>query len=412
MLKEVIMPQLDATMTTGQIVSWLKKEGEWVKKGEPLIEVMTDKVNIEVESLDSGFLKKIVAQEGEEIPVTQVIAYIGDEADEVPEDLEPHQVEAPSTKAAAAVLEPAKGDKLDSLLAGKVKASPLAKKIAREGGVDIETVQGTGPGGRITKEDVLRAVEEKKAPAPVAAKETLQVGSTPRVAEVIPLVGMRRTIATRMADSFREAPHIVINMAADMTYAQNTRESLLSQVKEQYGVKLSYTDLILKATALALREHSNLNACLDGEEIKIFAEINVGLAVALPAGLIVPTIYGADQLTLGEIASKRDELVKKAQGGTLSREEVSGGTFTLSNLGMLGVESFTAVINPPQAAILAIGQIEERVVPLKGQIVVRPYLSLSLSADHRVVDGAQAAAFLSNLKHFLESPSLLLNPNV
>jgi pyruvate dehydrogenase E2 component (dihydrolipoamide acetyltransferase) len=410
MLKEVIMPQLDATMKTGQIASWLKEEGDWVEKGEPLMEVITDKVNIEVESFDSGYLKKILFQEGEEVPVTQVIAYIGDEADEVPEDFESKSTEVSNNQVAVPVTESAKEKKRDSERRERIKASPLAKKIAGDAGVDIRTVKGTGPGGRIQKEDVLKAIEEKgrTLTASTEPTRTSPVAGTPGIAQVIPLAGMRKTIAARMAESFREAPHIVIHMSAEMTRAQNARESLLPLIKERYGVKLSYTDFILKASALSLRNHLGLNACLDGQEIKIFSEVNIGLAVALQTGLIVPTIFKADELTLGEIAQKRDLVVQKAQSGSLSHEEIRGGTFTLSNLGMFGVESFTAVINPPQAAILAIGQIQERVVPRSGQIVVRPYLTLSLSADHRVVDGAQAATFLSSVKQYLEEPSLLL----
>lgn len=414
MLKEVIMPQLGLTMTTGTIQKWLKREGDQVEKGEPILEVMTDKVTMEVESFDSGILKKVVAREGEEIPVTQVIAYIGDEKDELPPELIARATEAkaalPSEAAAAA--EPQKEPALvEEEEGGRIKASPLARRLAQEKGLDLRLIKGSGPGGRITKEDVLKAAEEKEkrpAPAEAARAAAPQVPGAPQVAEVIRLSGLRKIIAERLLESFRNAPHIVITMQADMTQAQVLRNSLLSLAEEKWGVRLSYTDIIFKATALALKEYPGLNSSLVGEEIKVYQDINIGLAVAIPDGLIVPTIFGTDRLSLSEIARKREELVKKAREGSLSLDEVSGGTFTMSNLGMYGVESFSAIINPPQAAILAVGAIEEKPVVREGQIVIRPQLTLSLSADHRMVDGALAAQFLARVRELLENPYLML----
>jgi len=280
-------------------------------------------------------------------------------------------------------------------------------------------IQGTGPGGRISKEDVLKAIQEKeqgrpsvpRTPLTGAAAPGAAVPQTPealQVTDVIPLAGLRKIIARRMVESCRDIPQAVTHLSADMSQAQAVRESLRSRVEEKWGARFTHTDFIIKATALALKEHPLLNASLVGEEIRVYRDINVGLAVAIPAGLIVPVIFKADELSVFEIARKREDLVKKAQEGCLSLEEVNGGTFTVTNLGMYGVESFSALVNPPQAAILAIGAIEDRVVVRGGQIVVRPQMALSLSTDHRVVDGAQAAQFLARVKELLENCSLML----
>ena len=414
MLKEIIMPQMGATMTTGTVVAWLKNEGDRVEKGEPVLEIETDKVAIEVEALDSGILKKMVAGPGAEVPVTHVIGYIGDEDDEVPSELIAKGAESTDAPISEATARPqremglAKGKEED-----RTTGTPVARKLASENGIDLRFVQGTGPEGRITKKDVLKAIEEKRrAPQDEASETTAsQTPGPPRVAKVIPLTGLRKTIAKRLAESFRDTPHIVITMVADMTQAQNTRDSLLTLVEKQYGVRLSYTDLVVKASALALKEYPALNSSLVGEEIRVYQDVNIGLAVAIPTGLIVPTIFRADRLSLPEIAVNRKELVTKAQEESLSLDEVTGGTFTLSNLGMYGVESFSAVINPPQAAILATGAVGERAVVRDGQIAIRPQLTLSLSADHRVVDGVQSAQFLARVRGLLENPSLMLIPS-
>ena len=420
MLKKVIMPALSATMTSGTILKWLKQEGDRVEKGEPFMELETDKVATEVESLDSGVLKKILVHEGEQVPVTQVIAYLGDEADEIPSELaggERGSTAAAASQAAAELkTEAPLGEEGKE---DRVYASPVARKLAREKGLDLRLIQGTGPGGRISKEDVLKAIQEKeqgrpsvpRTPLTGAAAPGAAVPQTPealQVTDVIPLAGLRKIIARRMVESCRDIPQAVTHMSADMSQAQAVRESLRSRVEEKWGARFTHTDFIIKATALALKEHPLLNASLVGEEIRVYRDINVGLAVAIPAGLIVPVIFKADELSVFEIARKREDLVKKAQEGCLSLEEVNGGTFTVTNLGMYGVESFSALVNPPQAAILAIGAIEDRVVVRGGQIVVRPQMALSLSTDHRVVDGAQAAQFLARVKELLENCSLML----
>lgn len=284
---------------------------------------------------------------------------------------------------------------------------------AREGGGPalIECKSSAKPtAGEGIPRGILEPIEARKGvpPAEAAGVATPQVSGAPRVAEVIPLAGLRKIVAARMAESFRDTPYIVSTMSADMTQAQGMRDGLLTVVEEKYGVRLSYTDFIVKAAALALKEYPAFNSSLVDKEIKVYQDINIGLAVGIPTGLIVPTIYGADRLSLPEMAKEREELVKKAQEGSLSLHEVHGGTFTVSNLGMYGVESFIAIINPSQAAILAVGAIEERAVAREGQIVVRPRLTLSLSSDHRVVDGVQAAQFLGRVRDLLENPSRML----
>jgi pyruvate dehydrogenase E2 component (dihydrolipoamide acetyltransferase) len=412
MLKKVIMPALSATMTSGTILKWLKQEGDRVEKGEPFMELETDKVATEVESLDSGVLKKILVHEGEEVPVTQVIAYLGDEADEIPSELAGGRRGSTAASASQAVAKLETEAPLgEEGKEDRVYASPVARKLAQEKGLDLRLIQGTGPGGRISREDVLKAIQEKEKGRPSAAAPGAAVPQTPealQVTDVIPLAGLRKIIARRMVESCRDIPQAVTHMSADMSQAQAVRESLRSRVEEKWGARFTHTDFIIKATALALKEHPLLNASLAGEEIRVYRDINVGLAVAIPAGLIVPVIFKADELSVFEIARKREDLVKKAQESCLSLEEVNGGTFTVTNLGMYGVESFSALVNPPQAAILAIGAIEDRAVVRGGQIVVRPQMALSLSTDHRVVDGAQAAQFLARVKELLENCSLML----
>jgi pyruvate dehydrogenase E2 component (dihydrolipoamide acetyltransferase) len=404
MVKEFKMPQMTATMDTGTIVQWIKKEGDYVNKGEPLVEITTDKINMEVESLDSGILCKIIAQPGDDVPVSQVIAYIGEEGDRIPLppsiDIEQSSVVGVPTNFQKETLN-LEGESM-------IKISPVARKLAREAGLDFHLLVGTGPEGRITKEDVLQAIVQIKAPT--EATPAAPMSSSLKVTEVIHLSGIRKTIAKRLANSFREAPHITLLMPVDMTFAQNLRETLLPGIENKFNVRLSCTDLVLKATALALRAYPLLNSSLNNDEIKVYEDINIGLAVSIPDGLIVPTIVHVDKLDLSQIARKRSELVKLALDGSLRIEDISESTFTLTNLGMYGIESFSAVINPPQAAILAIGSIMEKVTAYRGQMAIRPMMTMSISADHRVVDGVLVAQFLAKIKELLEKPGLLMDP--
>jgi pyruvate dehydrogenase E2 component (dihydrolipoyllysine-residue acetyltransferase) len=409
MATDVSLPRLGQGMEAGTIVRWLKSEGDSVEKGEPLYELDTDKVTQEVEAEASGILLKILAGEGEEIEVGKRIAVIGEQGEEVSAEAEAEvEVEEDEQKegspgpareeerergrdAAAEEQEPAAEDTQPSRVNGRVKASPLARRIARERNIDLASLTGTGPEGRIVAEDVERA-----AATPAHAT----VGAAPLEAEVVPLTSIRRTIARRLTQAW-EAPVFQISMSADMTRAQALRERLRDQ-------KVTVTDVLTKLAAIALLRHREVNAHFADDELRIFPSAHVGLAVATERGLIVPVIKEAERKSLVDLAIERGQLVERARDAKLTQEDLEDGTFTISNLGMYGVEIFTAVLNPPQAAILAVGAIEEKPVVEDGELVVRPLMAMTLTCDHRAVDGAKASEFLRELKTLLEEPGLAL----
>jgi len=367
LVTKVLMPRLSLTMKEGTVVQWFKKEGDMVQKGEPLVEVLSEKVTYDVEAPASGVLRKILVEEGLDVPVAETLAIITLPDEEFPEV--EILVKAPLKEVERVV------EKVEE----RILASPAAKRLARERGVDLGEVRGTGPEGRVIEEDVRRFVQERRV--------------TPPVREVIPLTGIRKTTAERVAYSARTAPHSTITMEVDMSNAAKLREK----------VEASYTDMLVVAVAKALVEHPIINSTLEGEQIKVFDEVNVGVAVATEKGLIVPVIRNTDKKSLMEVASTLKELVEKARQAKLSREELTGGTFTITNLGMYGVDVFTPIINPPETAILGVGRIVEKPVVVGKEIVVKPMMFLSLSYDHRVVDGAPAAQFLLRVKEILES---------
>jgi pyruvate dehydrogenase E2 component (dihydrolipoamide acetyltransferase) len=394
-------------MEAGTIVRWLKSEGDQVEKGEPLYELDTDKVTQEVEAEASGVLLKILAGEGEEIEVGKRIAVIGEQGEEVSdteeaaqeveedeqeegspgsarEEEREHGREAAAEEEPAAAAQPSRVD-------GRIKASPLARRIARERNIDLASLAGTGPDGRIVAEDVERA-----AATPAHAT----VGAAPLEAEVVPLTSIRRTIARRLTKAW-EAPAFQISMSADMTRAQALRERLRDE-------KVTVTDVLTKLSAIALLRHREVNAHFVDDELRIFPSAHVGLAVATERGLVVPVIKEAERKSLVQLAIERGQLVERARDAKLTQEDLEGGTFTISNLGMYGVEIFTAVLNPPQAAILAVGAIEEKAVVEEGELVARPLMAMTLTCDHRAVDGAKASEFLRELKTLLEEPGLAL----
>jgi pyruvate dehydrogenase E2 component (dihydrolipoamide acetyltransferase) len=391
-------------MESGTVVRWLKQEGEQVEKGEPLYEVDTEKVTQEVEAEASGVLLKIAVQEGE-VPVGRTVAVIGEEGEEATVEEEP--VEEGSRAPArdeereqgrqAAVEEevpapaPSSGD-------GRIKASPLARRIAREKGLELEQIRGTGPEGRIVAEDVERAVA---APAPVAAP-----AAPAAEPEFEPLTSIRKTIARRLTKAW-EAPVFQISMSADMTRAQEVRERHVELTAEG-AAKPTVSDVLTKACAAALMRHPQVNAHYEDEAVKRFSTANVGIAVATERGLVVPVIRGAERVTLAEIASQRADLVSRARDAKLKQEDLEGGTFTVSNLGMYGVEQFVAVLNPPEVAILAVGAIEEKPVLTDGELDFRPLMSLTLTCDHRAIDGSVASEFLGTVRALLEEPGLAL----
>jgi pyruvate dehydrogenase E2 component (dihydrolipoamide acetyltransferase) len=432
----IIMPALEMAQETGKVIHWLKRAGETVRKGEPIVEIETDKVTVEIEAPASGVLREITANEGDVVPVGRTIALI---------------VAAGETggAGAAASVTPAAGASAPGALAaggrsaGGVKASPLARRIAEQHGVDLERV--STPTGRIEKADVLAYVESRKAAAGTngrarlvaaspkarrlaaerglditallgsgpggavladdvpAAPRPAAVAGTPR--ESAPSVGtVWRIMAERMTTSWTTAPHFYLVREVNVTRLA----SWLEQARKQAGAHVTYTDLLIKLVAAAVARHPRVNASWKDGTITQNAEINIGLAVAIDDGLVVPVVHRADTLRLPELAARRADLVGRAQAGKLRPADIQGGGFTISNLGMFGVDAFSAIVNPPQAAILAVGRIADRVVASGGQPVVQPTLVLTLSCDHRALDGARAAQFLGTLADLVEEPLALL----
>ncbi|HZT16289.1 MAG TPA: dihydrolipoamide acetyltransferase family protein [Gaiellaceae bacterium] len=398
MANEVKLPRLGQGMEAGTITRWLKSEGESVQKGEPLFEVDTDKVTQEVEADFAGVLLKIAVPEGE-APVGRTVAWIGEAGEEVaetPEASEPgSSPKAPepgsSPKATNQVREsPADGD-------GRVKASPLARRIARERGIDLRSLTGTGPEGRIVAEDVERAEAAPRRPAAPVAVPTGEV-------ESLPLSNVRKTIARRLTAAW-QAPVFQLTMRADLT---RTNE-LVARARELHpDVRITVTDVLAKVCAQALMLHRDVNVQFAEDVLLRFPTANVGIAVAAPQGLVVPVIRSVERLSLAELAAARADAVGRARDGRLTQQDLEDGTFTISNLGMYGVEEFVAVLNPPQAAILAVGAGVDTPVARDGAIVVRPLLALTLTLDHRAVDGAEGAAFLRTVKQLVEEPALAL----
>jgi len=399
MATEIKLPRLGQGMESGTIVKWLKSEGDPVEKGEPLYELDTDKVTQEVEADASGVLLKIAISEGE-VEVGKTIAVIGEQGESVPD-------ETPAPEAAAkpeAKRESPPSETLQQTVArderrdgDRVKASPLARRIARERGIELTSLTGTGPEGRIVAEDVERAAA---APAPTAA-----VAEAPGEVEVVELSSLRRTVARRMTEAW-QAPAFQISMSADMTRALAVRARLVELRAD--GAKPTISDLLTKVAAAALMRHREVNAHFAGDSVRLMPSADIGIAVATERGLLVPVIRSCERRTIPEIASARADLVERARTGKLQQGDLEGGTFTISNLGMYGVEQFVAVLNPPQAAILAVGAAQDTPVAVDGVVQIRPVMTMTLTCDHRSVDGATAADFLRTVKTFLEEPGLAL----
>jgi len=391
-MAEVIMPKMGDAMVQGKIVAWRKKEGEPVQKGEPLVEIETDKVNVELEAEASGVLTRILAREGETVPVGQVIAYI--DGPEVPPA-------APSPPAAEPAVSAAEPVQVPSPEAERIKASPLARRLAAQHGIDLTQVRGTGPGGRIVERDIeaylaRRAAEAPPAPPPVEAEF-----------EDVEMPRMRRAIARTVVQSKQTIPHFYVTVEVDLARALALRREL----EEAYGEegRVTVNDLALKATALALRNHPALRSqVLDDQTVRRFHRVHLGLMVATPDGLVTPVLRDADRLPLLQLAREARRLVEGAREKRLRQEEYTGAVFSVSNLGMYDVVNFVAIIPPNQAGILAIGRAQDRPVVREGQVVVRPILQMTVSVDHRLTDGVGAAEFLLEVKRLLENPILLL----
>jgi pyruvate dehydrogenase E2 component (dihydrolipoamide acetyltransferase) len=425
MATEIKLPRLGQGMESGTIVKWLKSEGDKVEKGEPLYELDTDKVTQEVEADASGVLLKIEVAEGE-VEVGRTIAVIGEQGEEVAvssqepsgdgdgagaaEVSQDEQEEGSPARAREQERERGRrasadtGERVSEIRepsadnGGRVKASPLARRIARERGIDLSAVAGTGPDGRVVAEDVERSAASA-APAPTTAVPVQLEG-----VEVQQLSSMRKTIARRLTEAW-QAPVFQLGITVDMGRALELRKRLV----ELHGdVKPTISDLLTKVCAAALLRHRAVNALYKGDAVELYPSANIGIAVAIPNGLVVPVIQSCERKSIAEIAAARAAVVERARAGKLQQADLDGGTFTISNLGMYGIERFVAVLNPPQAAILAVGSIEDKVVPVDGEPSVRPRLELTLTCDHRAVDGATGAEFLRDVKAFLEEPGLAL----
>ena len=408
MATEVKLPRLGQGMESGTIVRWLKSEGEAVKKREPLYELDTDKVTQEVEADADGVLLKILVPEGE-VEVGATVAVIGTEGEEISVEAvtaKPAQQAAEPAPVAEAPREPEPQAPPPTEAAapagnGRVKASPLARRMARERGIDLSGIAGTGPDGRIVAEDVEKAASGGVI-APAAARAAAPEGEV----EVVKLTSTRKTIARRLTEAW-QAPVFQLGVSADMTEVLALRERLVDWLEEG-DAKPTVNDVLTKLVGVALGRHRAVNATFDGEQIQRFSAAHVGMAVAAPNGLVVPVIRDADRRTIQEIARARADLVGRARDGRLALEDMQGGTFTVSNLGMFGVEEFVAVLNPPQVAILAVGAVKETPVVVDGEIDVAPVVQLVLTCDHRAIDGADGAQFLQTLVALIEQPGLAL----
>ena len=444
MAKVVVMPKLGLTMTEGTVSKWLKKVGDEIKSGEPFFEVETDKLTNTIEANTDGVVRHFFVEEGTTVPVLDKVAIIAAADEDISALLggAPAAAAAPEAPAAAA---PAASAAPVRAPGERVVAAPAAKKLAKELGIDLALVPGTGPNGRITLDDVKNWKPAPAAPAAPAAEEAPKTKASPLAAavakdlgidldkigakdrvlaedilrylestrekapegapreEVVPMNGMRKAIAKNMLNSHMTSPTVTANLSVDMSAMKAYREQL--KAKE---IKVSYTDLLVKFVAKALTEFPLLNCSVQDNKIIYKHYVNMGVAVALDNGLVVPNIQDADKKSLTQISAEVKELAKLAREGKLPPEKLQGGTFTITNLGMYGIESFTPIINQPEVAILGVNTMEDKVVVRNGEMVIRPIMNLSLTADHRVVDGSVAAQFLQRVKALMENPALML----
>jgi pyruvate dehydrogenase E2 component (dihydrolipoamide acetyltransferase) len=392
----VVMPALEMAQETGKLVSWLKKEGEQVKKGDMLLEVETDKAVVEIEAQSDGILGGVTAKTGDVVPVGQTIAWLLRPGESVPQQGAPVQTgrtgAAAAPAAAATAAAPATAG---PAAAGGARISPKARKLAREHGLDIGRIKGSGPGGEILADDVLKAaasavtsdVEVRSAAPPLAA------AAGP--ADAISSIG--RIMAERTTQSWTTVPHFFVSREIDVSAMKSARDALVPKIEELHGVKMTHTDLIVAAVARALRKHPRMNASWDNGRITLHDQINIGLAIAVENAVVAAVVHNAGKTSIGDIAKQRIDKASRARSNKLQPSDISGATFTISNLGMFNVDAFTAIIVPPQVGILAVGGMVDRVVAVDGMIAVRPMMTVTLSSDHRVIDGASAARFLNDV---------------
>jgi len=397
----IVMPQMGYDMREGTVIRWHKKEGEAVSRGDVLADIETDKATVEFEAFTSGVLGKIMAEAGVVVPVGELIAVITAPGEDVPDNLTQVKVEPASASVnAAPQVDPILGSAVASN-SDDVRASPIARRLARERGINLGDISGTGPGGRIVEKDVLEYTPEDAA---VAVSDS-EMQANPQ-SHLVELSRMRQTIARVTSDSKREAPHFYVTAEVDMTAAMDLRRDINEAVAGD--TRVTVNDLIVKAAALALVKYPKFNASFQGESLQMNASINIGIAIALDAGLMVPGIGNCEAKKLTEISAASKDLIERANSGHLRNEEYSETTFSISNLGMYDVESFSAIIYPPHAAVLAVGTVKEQAVVRNGELAVAQIMKATLSTDHRVADGAEAARFLVEIKEILETPVALL----
>jgi pyruvate dehydrogenase E2 component (dihydrolipoamide acetyltransferase) len=415
---EIVMPKLGLTMTEGLIVEWRKKEGDPVTKGDILFVLETEKVTYEVEAPEDGTIGKILVKEQETVPVGAVVAYLlkpGESAVAItaaPAAAPGAETASPAPVAAASTAAPAAAAPAGS----RVKATPLAKKVANEYGIDLAAVTGTGPGGRVLREDVEKAkatgIQAPAAPAPAPAAPAQSAPSAPAATtaegRLAAFTGMRKTIAKRMLQSKVEAAQAYMGNTVDATRIQTLRTELLPFIEKKSGVRITITDLMMKITGAALREHPVVNTRWTDKGVLFLPEVNMGMAMALDEGLIVPVIKNINGKSLGQVAQDRVALIGKGKKNSFLPDDIKGSTFTLSAMGMFGLETFTAIINQPENAILAVGAIIDKPVALKGEVVIRPMMTVNLTYDHRTIDGAEAGKFMRTLKEMIEEPLYIL----
>jgi len=410
MAVSVVMPALEMAQETGKLVSWLKKEGEQVKKGDMLLEVETDKAVVEIEAQTDGILGGVTAKTGDVVPVGQTIAWLLKPGESVPQQSAPTQTGRTGAAAAPVAAAAASAAAEAPASAAGARISPKARKLAREHGVDIATIKGSGPGGEILADDILRAASGAPAapvaPAPVAPVAPAPVAPVAPIAPVAPtgvsagaeaLSSIGRIMAERTTQSWTTVPHFFVSRDVDATPLNAARTALIPVIEKSHAVKVTHTDLLVAAVARALRKHPRMNASWSNGGITLNQEVNVALAMAVENAVITAVIRNADRGPLGDIARQRSQLAERARANKLQPADITGATFTISNLGMFSVDAFTAIIVPPQAGILAVGAIADRVVPVDGMIAVRPTMNLTLSSDHRLIDGASAARFLNDV---------------
>jgi pyruvate dehydrogenase E2 component (dihydrolipoamide acetyltransferase) len=393
----VVMPALELTQETGKLVSWRKKEGEAVAKGETLLEVETDKAVVEVEALADGYLAGVTAKEGDVIAVGRTIAWIVNKGESAPPDEAPAAAAAPSAAAKSAP-PPAKAESFGA----KVRTSPKARRLASELHVSLESVRGSGPGGEILASDIEAAARSS------AASPLPSVAAASSSTKIEPLAAIGRLMAERTTQSWTTVPHFFLVREVDASALHQTREKLATSISTTSGVRITHTDLLTALVARVLPQHPRMNASWTPDGIQLHAAVNIAIAIAVNDGVIAAVIPNAQVASIAEIATQRRELAERAKSGKSRPQDFAGATFTISNLGMFQIESFTAIIPPPQAAILAVGAISDRVVAIDGQPVVRSIMTLTLSCDHRVVDGARGAQFLNELTQAIAEPQKYL----